>query len=92
MNDCNVFLSDTLGWQYRLIRKAGFSAAVTGDLEVIGKSKNLNKLDGYNKYAPLHYAVQQENCSIEVVKELLKKGADPNLPDGDGRSTMYYGT
>ena len=83
--------TETLGWQYKVIHKAGYSAAVTGDLDILGKSSKLNKLDTYNELAPLHYAVQQEEYNIQVIAALLEKGADPNFQDYDGRSAMYYG-
>ena len=82
---------DSLGWQYRLIRTSGYSAAVVGDPTIVGKPKNLNKLDTYNRMAPLHYVLQQEDPNVDVVKALLSKGADPNFVDEDGRSAMYYG-
>jgi hypothetical protein len=85
-------VTETMGWQYQLIRTPGYSAAVMGNAEILGKPKNLNKLDKYKEYAPLHYAVQQETPDEKVIQVLLKKGADPNFPDGEGRSAMYYGT
>jgi hypothetical protein len=42
--------------------------------------------------APLHYALKQEECSIPIIEALLMEGADPNFPDADGRTAMYYGT
>lgn len=82
---------DSLGWQYRLIRTSGYSAAVVGDPAIVGRPKNLNKLDTYNRMAPLHYALHHEDPGVDVVKALLNKGADPNFVDEDGRCAMYYG-
>ena len=92
-DDVDNDILESLGWQYRLIHKAGFSAAVTGKLGLIGKSLGtyVNQLDKYNQFAPLHYALQQEDCNVDVVKALLNAGANPNLEDADGRSPMYYG-
>ena len=87
----------TLGWQYLRVRKPAFTAAVTNDPRVLdGKhqivSCGINDLDAYNKHAPLHYAVLQAECSLDVIRALLNAGATPNLEDGDGKSAMYYGT
>eukprot|EP00934_Nitzschia_sp_Nitz4_P007874 Nitzschia sp. Nitz4//scaffold45_size130396//19993//21426//NITZ4_003432-RA/size130396-processed-gene-0.94-mRNA-1//-1//CDS//3329552347//7864//frame0 len=79
-----------VGWQYQRVRRPGFSAAVTGHLDWMGKVSDANELDKYHKMAPLHYAVQQESISIQVVQALLRTGADPNMEDGDGKTAMYY--
>jgi hypothetical protein len=78
------------GWQYVVIRRPGFTAAVTGDVRLMGNPRNLNELDMYNKSAPLHYAMQNQTVKVEIVEALLRFGADPNLPDGDGRSAVYF--
>lgn len=88
--------TEILGWQYLRVRKPAFTAAVMNDPRILaGKhqavSRLINELDSYNKQAPLHYAVLQEECNIELIQGLLNAGADPNLEDGDGRSAMYYG-
>jgi hypothetical protein len=91
----NPSLSETtevLGWQYILIRKPGFTAAVTGDMSLMGDPQNINELDIHNEFAPLHYALLQETCNTEVIEALLDTGADPNVVDGEGRSPMYYAT
>ena len=92
--------TDQLGWQYLRIRKPAFTAAVQNDPKLLVHNKQqqqralmgINELDDYNHFAPLHYAVLQEECNADVIKGLLFAGADPNLLDGDGRSAMYYGT
>jgi hypothetical protein len=87
--------TETLGWQYQRIRRPAFTAAVTGNLDVLGELEpptTINRLDSYNHYAPLHYAVLQETPNANVIQALLQAGADPNLADADGRSAMYYGT
>lgn len=86
-------VTEQLGWQYCRIRKPGYTAAVTGNLQLLGRishADQINSLDRYRKYAPLHYAVQQEEVSADVIQALLQMGADPNLPDGDQRTAMYY--
>jgi hypothetical protein len=86
--------TDALGWQYLRIRKPVFTAAVSNDEKLLsGKhtSRGINEVDVYNHYAPLHYAVLQDEPNPNVIKALLKAGADPNLFDGDERSAMYYG-
>lgn len=82
--------TEIVGWQYILIRKPGFSAAVSGDTSLMGNPQNINELDTHNQFAPLHYALQQEGCDVNVVEALLDAGADPNIEDGEGRSPMYY--
>ena len=42
--------------------------------------------------APLHYAIQQTPINKDIIEALLQSGADPNLPDGEKKSPMYYGT
>ena len=83
-------VTDLLGWQYTLIRKPAYTAAVTGDIKLTGNAEHLNQLDNYNQSSPLHYAIQQELCSADMIDALLRAGADPNLADGEGRSAMYY--
>lgn len=85
--------TETLGWQHQRIHSPGFTAAVTGNIKLLGKpsESQINEPDVYNHFTPLHYAVQQDECDIDVIKALLRAGADPNLPDDDGRSAMYYG-
>lgn len=89
--DSNVDTSE-LGWQYRLVQKPIWTMAVTGkpgkgDDQITG-SPALNRLDAHNHYAPIHYAVR--NGHVQVVHRLLDAGADPNLPDGDKRTPMFY--
>jgi len=83
-------ITDEVGWQYNLVRKPAFSAAVSGDISIMGEVEDVNSLDEYNSYAPLHYAVQHTEPSLEIVKNLLDAGADPNLEDNEGRSPMYF--
>jgi hypothetical protein len=78
------------GWQHTVIRQPGFTAAITGDMTLMGNPRNLNELDEYNQSAPLHYAMQQEAVKGEIVEALLRFGADPNFSDGDGRSAVYF--
>ena len=83
-------ITDTFGWQYELIRKPAYTAAVGGDMKLLGNSTNINELDSYNQCSPLHYAIQRKACSVDIIDALLRAGADPNLSDGEGRSAMYY--
>jgi hypothetical protein len=82
----------TFGWQHAVMRRPGFTAAVTGDMRLMGNPRDrlINDLDRYNQSAPLHYAMQHEPCNAEMVDALLRLGSDPNLPDGEGRSAMYF--
>lgn len=50
---------------------------------------DLNALDTYNSYAPLHYATRANH--VRVMRFLLEAGADVNVGDGYGRTPMYYG-
>jgi hypothetical protein len=83
-------LVQTFGWQYTVMRHPGFTAAVMGDMRLMGNPNNLNDLDVFNQSAPLHYAMQHIPCNAEMVEALLRLGSDPNLPDGEGRSAMYF--
>lgn len=85
---------DDLGWQYQLVHKPGYTAAVLGDMRLMGNpsnpSKDLNTLDTYHQSTPLHYALQRHPCDANVVEALLRFGADPNKPDGEGRTATYF--
>jgi hypothetical protein len=77
------------GWQYRVIYKPGYTMAVTNNVldDVVG-ADDLNKLDSYHGYAPLHYAVRYN--FLPAIDALLRAGADPDLPDKDGRTAMSH--
>ncbi|CAB9512576.1 Leucine Rich Repeat [Seminavis robusta] len=84
-----------LGWQYRVVYVPFFTEAVTGD--PIQKEKilagstghvDLNALDSYNSYAPMHYATRANH--VRVMRFLLEAGADVHVGDGYGRTPMYY--
>lgn len=95
-----------LGWQYRLVYVPFFTEAVTGNpilkenilsgscqsdgVTDTAVSFDLNKLDSYNSYAPLHYATRANHT--HVMRFLLEAGADAQIGDGYGRTPMYYGT
>ena len=83
-------ITDVFGWQYQIIRKPAYTAAITADMKLMGNPRNLNGLDDYNQSSALHYAIQHEPCNADIVDALLRGGADPNLPDGEGHSAMYY--
>jgi len=85
-----------LGWQYRVVYVPFFTEAVTGN--PIQKEKilagssghiDLDVLDSYNSYAPLHYATRANH--VRVMQFLLEAGADHQVGDGYGRTPMYYG-
>lgn len=85
-----------LGWQYRVVYNPFYTEAVTGN--PIQKDKilagstghiDLNALDSYNSYAPLHYATRANHA--RVIRFLLEAGADVHVGDGYGRTPMYYG-
>ena len=86
-----------MGWQYRVVYNPFFSEAVTGhpiqkDKILAGSTGHvdLNDLDSYNSYAPLHYATRANH--VRVMRFLLEAGADVHVGDGYGRTPMYYGT
>jgi hypothetical protein len=85
-----------LGWQYRVVYVPFFTEAVTGN--PVKKEKilagstghiDLNALDSFNSYAPLHYATRANH--VRTMRFLLEAGADVHVGDGYGRTPMYYG-
>ena len=50
-------------------------------------SPNLFRRDSLGK-SPIHYAGQKRDRT--VLEMLLSKGADPNMPDGDGNTILHY--
>lgn len=92
MHDQNQSSERTVifGWQHAVVHCPGFTAAVLGDMKLMGNPRNLNDLDVYNKSAPLHYALHHDPVDKAMVEALLRLGADPNIPDGEGRSAMYF--
>lgn len=87
--------TDEEGWQYKRIQTLWFTEAVTGqiwlDSNMVDQMDNstINKLDSYNQLAPLHYATRLHK--VDSMLFLLQAGANPNLKDGSGRSSMDYG-
>jgi hypothetical protein len=77
------------GWQYRYIVKPAFTMAVTDQTDLdMRAGDDLNQLDAYHGYAALHYAVRANHAA--AMRRLLDEGADPDVPDQDGRTPMYY--
>lgn len=89
-NPSSEELTAEIGWQYGLVRRPAYTAAVTGDSTTMGDLSDVNTLDDYNCFAPLHYALQHETCNLEIIEKLLDAGADPNLEDNEGRTPMYF--
>lgn len=80
-----------LGWQYQLVYHAGFTMAVTNQTYMVTEipSKDvLNRVDEFNGFAPLHYAVKLNH--VPAISLLLEAGADPNIKDADGHTPMYW--
>lgn len=82
-----------LGWQYCIVHKPGFTLAVTNrnpydSFAPSNDAKSLDTLDVYNGMAPIHYATRAGN--LTALEVLLQNGADPNLPDREERTPMYY--
>ena len=69
-----------------------FQAARDGRLDIVKNKlakprRDVDKKDK-EKSTALHYAVRFNN--IEVVKYLIKKGANPNIPGEDGATPIHY--
>jgi hypothetical protein len=87
-------MTSEFGWQYRYIVKPEFTTAVTDQTEYLDAITNgdnnidWNQLDQYHGYTALHYAVRANHVS--AMHSLLEAGANPNAPDQDDRTPMYY--
>jgi hypothetical protein len=81
-----------LGWQYHLVHRGGYTAAVTGRLDDLPvPPRSVNAWDQYNGLTMLIYAVRCGNAN--VVSNLLDRhDADVDATDRDGHSAMYYAT
>jgi hypothetical protein len=81
-----------LGWQYRLVHRGGYTAAVTGRLDDLPiPRRSVNACDQYNGLTMLIYAVRCGNAN--VVSYLLDRhDADVDAADRDGHAAMYYAT
>lgn len=85
----------TLGWQYQYVYRPGFTLAVTNrvtpDLEALDRSnaKQLNIIDDYHGYAPLHYAVKCHH--VPAIVSLLQHRPDIQVDvlDADGHTPLY---
>ena len=83
-----------LGWEYHQVHISAFTLAVTNrdadqsEHALTKDDANLNRIDEYNEYAPIHYAVKLNNGP--ALQALLEAGADPNLPDGMGHTPMWH--
>lgn len=81
-----------LGWQYTLVHRGGYTAAVTGVLDRLPVPvQSVNARDPYNGLTMLIYAVRCGNSN--VVSHLLDQcRADVDATDRDGHTAMYYAT
>lgn len=55
---------------------------------LISNGANPNSVDGFNKWTPIFYAVQEGHS--RTVDELIKKGAFLNVVDEDNLSPLFY--
>lgn len=55
----------------------------------VRKGVSIDSEDDYEA-TPLHHAVKNENCSLEVIKYLLDNGADIRATDEDGQTPLHY--
>ena len=84
-----------LGWQYQHVYRPGFTVAVTNcvtpDLEALDRSnaKQLNIIDDYHGYAPLHYAVKCHH--VPAIVSLLQHHSNIQVDvlDADGHTPLY---
>mmetsp|Transcript_5429 Transcript_5429/g.13589 ORF Transcript_5429/g.13589 Transcript_5429/m.13589 type:complete len:737 (-) Transcript_5429:63-2273(-) len=97
-------LRSKLGWQYMVIRSTFTSLVVLNDIDALeclcqeklnGERSNdrklrleLNSLDEYNGYSPLHYATVLGHT--DCMKVLLEAGSKVTLDDREGLSPMYH--
>jgi len=89
---CTGHHQSHLGWQYQYVYQPGFTVAVTNridELEQLDRQfqAQLNTLDDYNGYAPLHYAVKRNHAP--AIASLLTCGADVDVQDAEGHSPLY---
>lgn len=96
-------LRSKVGWQHLVIRASFASLVLLNDVEGLecacqensgeGSYKKLrlelNLLDEYNGYSPLHYATILGNT--ECMEVLLEAGCKVTIEDREGQSPMYHG-
>eukprot|EP00571_Detonula_confervacea_P009854 CAMPEP_0172301438 /NCGR_PEP_ID=MMETSP1058-20130122/3326_1 /TAXON_ID=83371 /ORGANISM="Detonula confervacea, Strain CCMP 353" /LENGTH=716 /DNA_ID=CAMNT_0013011551 /DNA_START=78 /DNA_END=2228 /DNA_ORIENTATION=+ len=96
-------LRNKLGWQHLVIRSSLTSLAILNDVEALERAckedsaegsryckakLELNQLDEYNGYSPLHYATILGH--IECMRVLVEAGSKVTLEDREGSSPMYH--
>lgn len=96
-------LRKKLGWQHLVVRSSLVSLVIQNDVESLecvcndfgghGSARKLraelNMLDEYNGYSPLHYATILGHT--ECMNVLLEAGATVTMEDREGLSPMYHG-
>ncbi|KAL7536227.1 hypothetical protein ACHAXR_007003 [Thalassiosira sp. AJA248-18] len=98
-------LRNKLGWQHLVIRTSFYSLVVMNDVEALecaihedcGEEGNINRknklelnlLDEYNGYSPLHYATILGHTECMTI--LLESGSKVTVEDREGQSPMYHG-
>ncbi len=56
--------------------------------KLLKDNKDINRKDKSLGNTPLHNAIESPNCTLEIIKKLLSLGADPDLPNGKGKSAL----
>ena len=87
------------GWQHLVIRSTYSSLVLLGDHAKLeealanctdprGRWEELNTLDDFNGYAPLHYAVIADD--VDCIELLIRFGANLNASDSEGLNPMMH--
>ncbi len=61
------------------------------DFNTVLKSMNAQTIDkGCNQYKQTSLNIAVEKGNLVFVDEILKKGANPNIPDVEGKTSLHY--